>query len=235
MIAKSTHVLPKEGEREYDEAVQEALTEKSRLLGRAMSYKDFTLDEVVERFGLQITERPDIFASVEPRPIRESLRDLLQDFLPLALAIDTERSRAEFVIAPVVAEVRFQMENQVSLFSGRRFTVDEEQGLTGFADFLLSRSPEQRRIRAPVVVVVEAKKDDFEGGIPQCLAEMVAAQLFNRRAGHERTIYGAVTTGDVWLFMSLIGVDVVVDMTQYYINEVDRIVGILVHMLSAEA
>ncbi len=235
MILKAASIPAGEGDREYAEAVQEALSAKSRELGRAMSYRDFTYEEVRERFGLQISEAAWAFADIPPLPVSSLLKETLHLNLPVALP-GTERGRSELIVSPVLMEVYRQLDKKISLFSGWRFFVDEEQGLAGYPDFLLSRSPRLTQIDAPVLVVVEAKKDEFHGGIPQCLAAMVAAQLFNRRAGKDvRTVYGSVSSGSVWQFMSLSGVDVTIDLTEYYINEVERLVGIMVHMLKAEA
>jgi hypothetical protein len=124
----------------------------------------------------------------------------------------------------------------VSLFSGVDFTVDVKRGLNGVCDFLLSRSPEQLEIEAPVLTVVEAKNEDMRGGIGQCLAEMIAARLFNERSERvEGTIYGAVTTGNNWKFLLLRDDDAQVDRAEYYINQVGRIVGILKAMLEGTA
>jgi hypothetical protein len=43
----------------------------------------------------------------------------------------------------------------------------------------LTLSPEQLAIEVPVVAIVEAKNENINRGIAQCLAEMVAAQRFN--------------------------------------------------------
>lgn len=235
MIQKAALARWSEGDREYAEAVQEELSAKSRELGRAMSYRDFTYEEVKERFGLRVVERPGVFASVPSRPVGDAFREVLAENLPIAVPTASESARRELIVSPVLVEVRRQLNRQISVFSGVNFTVDEQQGLAGYSDFLLSRSPEQLFPEAPVVVIVESKKDSIGAGIPQCLAEMVAAQLFNQRSGAEtKAIHGGVTTGSVWQFMSLTGADVTIDLTEYYINEVERIVGILVSMLKGE-
>jgi heterodisulfide reductase subunit B len=96
----------------------------------------------------------------------------------------------------------------------------------------LSLSAEQLIIEAPVVVIVEAKNENIKQGISQCIAEMVAAQLFNQRRNNAiPTVYGVVTTGSNWKFLQLTGTTVFVDLPEYYIKEVERIVGILVHMV----
>src|SRR5262249_8767353 len=153
----------------------------------------------------------------------------------LALAISTEKARSEMIIAPVLIEVRRQCEHQVSLFSGIELNVDPERGLKGVCDFLLSRSAEQLTLEAPVVAVVEAKNENMRQGIGQCIAEMLAAQVFNRQRKQELpTVYGVVTTGSNWRFLILRDKVVVADLTEYFIREVDRIVGILVGMLRGE-
>src|SRR5712691_3682960 len=146
-----------------------------------MPYSNFTLREVLDRFRLSLVEVPDLFADVheaEPSPF---LRTLLQEFLPLALAINTEKARSEFVIAPLLADLRTQLHHQISIFSGIDFTVDADQGLVGFCDFILSRSPEQQFLRSPVAAIVEAKNENLKTGLGQCIAEMIAARLFNER------------------------------------------------------
>jgi hypothetical protein len=57
---------------------------------------------------------------------------------------------------------------------------------------------------------------------------MVAAQLFNQNKGNEiAKIYGSVTTGINWKFLFLESTTVYIDEIEYYIKEVDKILGIL--------
>ena len=76
--------------------------------------------------------------------------------LMIATAINTDKVRSELIVAPIMAEVRRQTGNRVSLFSGSAFDVDGGRGLTGYCDFILSASREQLEITAPVVTLVEA-------------------------------------------------------------------------------
>jgi hypothetical protein len=201
-----------------------------------MAYNDFTLTGLKKQFGLQIREEGDLFAHVAPVGLSEMLRQALQEYVPLALDISTEKARSEFIIAPVLAEVRRQLHNRISLFSGVEFNVDIEQGLRGVCDFLLSLSPLQLAIEAPVVAIVEAKNENIKQGIVQCIAEMVAAQKFNSDQGNPvRAVYGAVTTGSIWKFLRLTDGIVTVDSREHYISEAERIVGILVSMLREAA
>jgi hypothetical protein len=197
-----------------------------------MAYNDFTLEALKQQFGLRTDESGDYFASVAPVPISETLRSHLQEHVPRAIAIGTEKARSELIITPVLLEVIGQFHQQVSFFSGVEFNVDPDRGLRGVCDFLLSLSPEQFAVEAPVVTVVEAKNENIRLGVNQCIAEMVAAQAFNRAKGNDiETVYGTVTTGSTWLFMRLTETTVSIDRSEYYIREADRIVAILLSML----
>ena len=193
-----------------------------------MAFSDFTLPLVKERLGLILDESADLFAPTAEADLPPGLIDTLRRYLPLALNLNTEKARSELVIAPVLVEFKLQHRDRVSLFSGIDFTVDEAAGLKGRCDYILARSPEQLALTAPVCVLVEAKSENIVGGIPQCLAEMVAAQRFNRQAGlPEGTVFGAVTTGVSWRFLALDGVKASVDSVEYPIQNARKIFGIL--------
>jgi len=110
----------------------------------------------------------------------------------------------------------------------RRMRVTGVPTLNGYCDYILSDGQEQLFIAAPALMLVEAKNENLKGGLGQCLAEMVAAQIFNQREGNTiPTIYGAVTTGTNWLFLRLTGQTVEIDLTEYYLVQIDQILGIL--------
>jgi hypothetical protein len=193
-----------------------------------MAYSDFTLTRVRRELGVTIAETTGLFAEVGGVVPSELLQAILQRSGRLARLIGTEKAKSEFLISPILAEVAAQLNYQVSLFSGTEFNVDAEKGLLGFCDFILSHSPEQLDVTAPIVTIVEAKNDNLKNGLGQCMAEMVAAQIFNEREGNPKaTIYGVVTTGTSWLFMQLVEGHIQMDDREYFINEVDQILGIL--------
>lgn len=200
-----------------------------------MSYRQFTLKMIGVQFAVSITERPDLFADaaeVEPSP---RLMEWLEEYVPLALDINTEKARSEFIIAPLLGEVRSRLGRRISLFSGVEFNVDEAQGLNGVCDFLLSRSPQQLFIDSPVVSITEAKNEDMKGGMGQCLAAMIAARLFNERDGRSiEPIFGAVTTGTIWRFLEIKGQTVSIDEREYYLPaQLAKILGIFIAMFPA--
>ncbi|MEM1169993.1 MAG: hypothetical protein AAGJ08_13185 [Cyanobacteria bacterium P01_H01_bin.35] len=192
-----------------------------------MSYSQFTLETVEQTFGLSIIEKLELFATIPEVQISDFLKQCLAYNTPLALEIATEKARSEMIIAPILIELKQQFESNISLFSGREFNVDSQLGLIGYCDFIISKSPSQLIIKSPVAVIVEAKNDNIQSGLGQCIAEMVAAQILNQRQNNNQTIYGTVTTGTNWKFMKLFDKVVEVDPNDYFLNDISKLMGIL--------
>ncbi|MDQ2732355.1 MAG: hypothetical protein M3Y56_11915 [Armatimonadota bacterium] len=198
-----------------------------------MAYRDFTLSDITRKFPLTLDERVDLFASTPDVAISAELEATLGDTVPLALAIHTEKARSEMIIIPILLELRRTLDRRMSLFSGVDFSVDAANGLNGVCDFIISASPEQLLVTAPILMMVEAKSDNIKAGLAQCIAEMIAAQIFNaRNETGPTTIYGAVTTGTNWRFLKLEGTTVVVNAVEYYIDHAEKIMGILMQIVS---
>ena len=199
-----------------------------------MAYSNFTLAKVKAEFQLKLNEKLNLFEHTSKVKPTEFLATALGEFIPLATAIDTEKARSEFIIAQILSEVRRQVNYRISLFSGSEFNVDSAKGLTGYCDFILSCSEEQLEITAPITIIVEAKKENLIGGLGQCIAGMVAAQIFNERANNSiPKIYGTVTSGTAWRFLTLEANTVCIDSMEYYINDVEKILGILLEPIQS--
>ncbi|MBD2458554.1 hypothetical protein H6G80_31375 [Nostoc sp. FACHB-87] len=198
-----------------------------------MSYSDFTLKKVKAEFNLTIVERPTFLEYIEPITPSDFLSTFLEKHLPLALAVNTEKARSEWLISPVLLEIKDTLSNEISLFSGTDFTVDSSVGLNGVCDFLISKSTEQLFIEAPAVVIVEAKREDLNAGLGQCIASMIAAQKFNQQNQTPiPTIYGTVTTGDRWKFLKLEDTIVTIGLLEYNIPPVNQLLGMLTSFVS---
>ena len=197
-----------------------------------MAYSDFTLTQIRERFGIQVASVTGTFETIPPIAPSDFLNTAIERGMPVALGRGREKARSEALVLPVLLEVRALCHQQVSVFSGIEFNVDRKQGLSGFCDFLLAHSALQIEVESPVISIVEAKHEDLTQGIAQCLAEMHAAQIFNeKRHKPIETVYGVITSGTAWRFLRLTGKTAEVDMTEYHIREVDKILGILISML----
>ena len=197
-----------------------------------MSYKDFTLPQLRKDFGLTIRDDQVLFPHVISNlQLEPAFQTYLTYGISLALRINTEKARSEMMIAPLLVELRRLLDDRISLFSGTEFNVDASKGLNGFCDFLLSKSSQQLYIQAPAAILVEAKNENIKGGLAQCLAAMVAAQIFNQQEGVViPIIYGVVTTGNQWKFLKLQQQQAWVDLQDYYIDHPQVILNILSDM-----
>ena len=201
-----------------------------------MAYSNWTLNTVREAFQLERANTGEIFADIEPVTPSSLLVEVLKRKMFLATAIGTEKAKSEMIVADVLVELREHFEHRISLFSGIDFNVDDESGLTGVCDFLISLSPEQFYLETPIIVLVEAKNDNLEVGLGQCVAEMVAAQRFNAEKGNDIPIvYGATTTGILWRFLKLKGKTLSIDIAVYQIERCDKILGVLKSMVEQKA
>ena len=201
-----------------------------------MAYSNFTLETVQKTFQLDTVRSVGIFSEVEPVTPSAYLTTGLAKKAPLATAIGTEKARSEMIVADVLVELLDHFDHSISLFSGIDFNVDAENELVGVCDFLVSLSPNQFYLEAPVIILVEAKNLDIKLGLGQCVAEMLAGQRFNAEKGNDIPyIYGVSTTGIDWLFLKLEGKSLHIDMVTYTIERCDKLLGILSSMVAQKA
>ena len=197
-----------------------------------MAYNNFTLDSVKHQFNLNLIDSPfcDDLPTAEPQP---EFLTIIGQWLLLAQRARSEKAKSELLVSPILVEARRLVNETVQLFSGEEFNVDRDRGLNGFCDFVFSRSTAPFLIEVPVLMLVEAKRGELDAGLGQCVAEMVAAQIYNHAEGKDVLIvYGSVTSGKLWQFLKLEGNDVTIDITEYSVMPIQKILGILKWILS---
>ena len=198
-----------------------------------MAYTDFTLDTVDRALGIS-AQPMDLFPNVASLPVPAWLQEMLRRGLRQTLL--SEKARSEFIVVPILLATQEISPGAVAIYSGQRLDVDPQHGLVGECDFILSATPPLPALRAPILTLVEAKKNDIESGIGQCMAQMVGARLFNEQAGKSLPqIFGCVTTGETWQFLRLDGAVVGIDRNRYYIDNVGAILGILQEIVARPA
>jgi hypothetical protein len=192
-----------------------------------MAYSDFTLDQALDQFELR-EQSVDLFDQVQPIAISDWLKEALSRGQKLALLSSTEKARSEFIVVPILIELQRRNPNLMGIYSGKQFNVDSSRGLDGESDFVLSKGLMSRVIQAPVFSLVQAKRQDLEVGLGQCTAQMIAIQIFNQKKHQSLdTIFGCVTTAENWLFLKLKDTNLSIEPRIYYLNELEKIVGIL--------
>lgn len=197
-----------------------------------MAYNRFSLQDVIDKFEINLLEST-FCDSLAPAIPQSEFLTILEQSLPLAQRARSEKAKSELLVSPILVEVRRLVGDRIQLFSGEEFNVDRDRGLNGFCDFLFSRSTISSVIQAPVLMLVEAKKGELDMGLGQCIAEMFAAQIFNQaRDKNIPVVYGCVTSGKLWQFLKLEGNDVTIDINEYPVTPVERILGIIKWMVS---
>jgi hypothetical protein len=197
-----------------------------------MAYSDFTLETAVTTLGVT-TQPTDLFPNLAPLPVPGWLQETLSRRTPLALI--SEKSRSEFIVVPILLASRELAHERLAIYSGQRLDVDPGKGLVGECDFILALSPPVLPLRAPIVTIVEAKKNDVEAGLGQCIAQMVAARLFNQAAGQAAiSLFGCVTTGEVWQFLNLNNSTVSIDEKHYYLDDISSILAVIQSIVAEE-
>ena len=166
-----------------------------------MAFSEFTLESALGSLGVSVREA-DLFPDFALAVVPVWLPDWLTRGTRLALI--SEKARSEFIVVPILLAAREGSGDQLAIFSGQRLDVDPAEGLTGECDFILALGPSVPPLRAPLATIVEAKKNDVEAGLGQCVAQMVAAQRFNQAARRpDFPVHGCVTTGETWQFLRL--------------------------------
>ena len=188
------------------------------------SYSSFTIADI-KNFGIHVIEQA-LFSHIELIEPSNWLIQLLNAYKGIPL--HSEKVKSEVLIIPIINEIRLRNPQKFTFFSGYQFNVDAKRGLKGFCDFLISGQYNAVFIETPLLAVVEAKHNqDLIDALPQCIAEMYAAQLFNEQENHPDTvIFGAITNGYEWLFLKLKEKNVTVDTERYMLKDLPHLLGV---------
>ncbi len=108
----------------------------------------------------------------------------------------------------------------------------ETDTLTGSADYLMAAFRDY--LTPPVLCAVEAKKDNFDAGEIQCIAEMYACRQQNEAEGLQIDVHGIVSNGQGWVFYRWDVSNTVFDHTELYgIESLPRLLGAIDQLCAA--
>jgi hypothetical protein len=140
-------------------------------------------------------------------------------------AFSSEGARCEIVIFPVLREAYKAYHEKISLWVQKPIAYDDK--LNGTPDYLVSKRSAlgKTMLEYPLAVIVEAKRNDFEQGWGQCLAELVAAQNLN--GNPDLPVYGIVTDGKLWEFGKLEGRIMAKNIESFVIAHLRPLLGAL--------
>ncbi len=193
-----------------------------------MAFTDFkSLDEV--QIYYQIISSEANFLEIVPRP---PAPQFVQEFEFNQANFDifsSEAARCENVIYPLLREVCKQFVSQYELWSHKFLVVDDK--LSGIPDYIIAKRSALGKnvLGLPLILVVEAKQNDFIKGWGQCLAELVAAQALNKSP--HKPVYGIVTDAELWQFGKLTAQSFVKNQSRATIDELAKVFGAVYRLM----
>lgn len=187
-----------------------------------MAFSDYkNIAQVQKEFNIKYQEA-DFIAAQELAPPTSFQQEF--EFNRENIDVFTsEGSRTELVITPILREVYKQYHDKYSFWIQKPLAYNDK--LNGTPDYIIAtRSALGKTVlEFPLVVVVEAKKNDFEQGWGQCLAELIAAQKLNNDV--TAPVHGIVTDGELWKFGKLVSDTFVSNIESYTVSNLARLFG----------
>lgn len=194
-----------------------------------MVFIDFkSIDQVQQESNIKYSEKSFI-SYIDLKPF-ENFEQEFEFNLENIDIFTSEASRCENVIYPILREVYKSFVDKYTLWSHKSITYDNK--LTGTPDYLISTKSELGKtiLGLPLVVVVEAKQNNFIEGWGQCLAELIAAQKMNKNEA--QPIYGIVTDGELWQLGRFLLDVFTKEKTRIAITDLDKLFGAIGFLLA---
>ena len=188
-----------------------------------MAFSDFkTIPDVQEKFRIRHVENDFIETQHTADPSEQFLQEL--EFSRQYIDVfASEAARCEAVIFPVLREVYKGYAEHYALWIKKPIVYDDI--LNGTPDYFVSTRSELGKlvVGTPLIMLVEAKKNDFEQGWGQCLAELVAAQKINEDVEHP--VYGIVSDGTWWQIGHLVNETFTQNRTSFSVDNLPVLFG----------
>ena len=187
-----------------------------------MAFSDFkTISEVQEKYNIKYAYN-DFFDVEAKNPSEHFLKELefSQKYIDV---FASDGSRREILIYPILREIYKDYVENYGLCVKKSITYDDI--LNGTPDYLIATMSELgiTVVGMPLIMMVEAKKNDFEQGWGQCLSELVAAQKINDDPSFP--VYGIVTDGIMWQFGRLVGNAFTRNRTNFSLDNLPNLFG----------
>ena len=131
-----------------------------------MAFQQFTFPQVLTDLGLSLRDA-DLYGDLPAEAVSAEFEATICDGTDLATAIYNEKARSEFVIAPVLLELRRRHRGEFSLFSGVELNGDANRGLNGICDFALAQPRSQHVMMLPILSIIVAKTDNLRSDLGQ--------------------------------------------------------------------
>ncbi len=189
-----------------------------------MAYSKFTFLTIREELGIN-----DKYQVLFPEIVSSEPDEWLKIALKMGknAAFFSEKSRSEAIVFPILMELQRKNPGRLSVYSGAELEADNQKELNGECDFILGYGEQKYDLDTPVFCMIEAKDQDLKRALPQCIAQMEGARIYNQKHGKPiEIVWGCVTTGAEWLFLKLEKNIVYIDSERYYLSDLAKLLGV---------
>ena len=189
-----------------------------------MSFNKYkSIADVLQEFPLTYKEKNFVEqVPIETDPYFQSRLDFI---LKEGVVFNSEYAICESIIQPILVELWRKYADKLLLWSHQPLNYDDN--LSGIPDYIVAQRSTRGKIilEQPYLIIVEAKKDNFEEGWGQCLAELVAAQKINNNQNSR--LFGIVSNGKLWEFGLLQGIDFTKNVKYYVLEDLQALMEAL--------
>ena len=189
-----------------------------------MSYNKYkSITDVLQEFPLTYTEKNFIQSiPIETDPYFKNRLDFI---LAEGVVFNSEYAICESIIHPILVELWRKYADKLLLWSHQPLNYDEN--LSGIPDYMVAQRSSSGKIilEQPYLIIVEAKKDNFEEGCGQCLAELVAAQKMN--SNQNSRLFCIVSNGKLWEFAVLQQMEFIKNVKYYVLEDLQLLMEAL--------
>jgi hypothetical protein len=170
-------------------------------------------------FPLIYTEKN--FVEQIPIEIDPFFKNRLDFILQEGVVFNSEYAICESIIHPVLVELWRLYADKLLLWSHQALNYNDN--LSGIPDYMVAQRSARGKVilEKPYLIIVEARKDNFEEGWGQCLAELVAAQKMN--SDENSRLFGIVSNGKLWEFGLLQGKEFFKNIKYYVLEDLQSL------------
>lgn len=187
-----------------------------------MSFNKYkSIADVLQEFPVIYQE--DNFIQELLNDIDPYFQDRLNFLLKEGVIFNSEYAICENIIYPVLVEIWRKYSEKFLIWSHQPLNYD--QNLSGIPNYIIARRSPQGKVilDKPYLILVEAKKDNFEEGWGQCLAELIASQKINGNT--DNRLFGIVSNGKLWEFGQLEGTIFTKNIRYYVLENLENLMG----------
>jgi hypothetical protein len=180
------------------------------------NFSSFTYGEAFKH--LNLTDLLPWNLDVPPKEPSAFFKERLQR---LELMFDLQSyEESKKLLIDAICEEAMSITGHLKIWKGAQLDSDRT---AGYVDYLVAER--KRYLDLSLLCITEAKKDDFEQGLAQCLIEMQACQWQNQQVNRDSDILGTVTNGEGWQFYKLLIIGSVYETPLYSVGDMDLLIG----------